>query len=93
MSSTQQKNEWYLTEVVTTQTCFAKKCSEILGKLTGKHLWGSLFLDCRPATLVKKILMNKPFSVNRCKHLRTAASDLGKYLTNLTIIFDFVENI
>ena len=36
--------------------------------------------------------MNKCFSVNGYKHLRTAASDLFKYLTTLTIIFDSVEN-
>ena len=37
--------------------------------------------------------MNKPFSVNGCKHLWTAASDLGKYLTTLTFMFDSVQNI
>ena len=50
-------------------------------------------LRCRPLTLVKKVLMNKHFSVNDCKHLWTSASYLGKYLTTLIIIFDSVENI
>ena len=68
-------------------------CSEILGKLTGKLIWQSLFSGCRPATLEKKILMKKCFSVNGCEHLRTTASDLGKYLTTLTMIFDSVGNL
>ena len=46
----------------------------MLGKLTGKHLWWSLFSGFRSATLVKKILMNKPFSVNGCKHLCLAST-------------------
>ena len=50
-------------------------------------------LGCRLATLVKKILMYKRFSVNGYKHLRTAASDLGMYRRTLTIKFDSVENI
>ena len=70
-----------------------KKCSEILDKLTGKHLWRSLALGCRPAALVKNILMKKLFSLNGCRQLQTAASELDKYLTTLNIIFDSAENI
>ena len=92
MRSTQQR-KWYLAEAVTTQAYFPKKCTEILRKLTGKHLCRSLFFGCSPPTLLKKILMNNRFSVNGCKHLATVASDLGKYLTTLTIIFDSVENM
>ena len=54
---------------------------------------GAFFLCCKPATLVKKILMNKRFSVDGWKHLWTTASDLHNYVTTLTIIFDSVENI
>ena len=92
MRSTKQR-KWYFAEAVTTQTVSQKKCSEILGKLTGKHFCRSHFLGCMPATLLKKILMNKRFSVNGYKHLWTTASDFGKYLTTLTIIFDSVDNI
>ena len=35
---------------------------EILAKITGKHLCRSPFLGCRPATSLKKILMNKRFT-------------------------------
>ena len=80
-----KENEWYLAEGVTAQTCFAKKGSVILGKLTGKHLWWSLFSGFRSATLVKKILMNKLFSVNGCKHLWASASKSN--LRMLTILF------
>ena len=37
--------------------------------------------------------MNRRFPVNGCKHLWTAAPDLGKYLATLAIIFDSVEDI
>ena len=37
--------------------------------------------------------MDRSFPVNGCRHLRKANSDLGKYLTFLTVIFDSVENI
>lgn len=42
---------------------------------------------------MNKILMNKRFPVKGRKHLRTVASDLGKYLKTLTIIFDSAGNI
>ena len=45
-------------------------------KFTGKHLWQSLFFNkvacLRPATLVKKRLWHRCFSVNFVKFLRTA---------------------
>ena len=44
-------------------------------KLTGKHLCQSLFFDkiagLRPATLLKKRLWHRRFSVNFAKFLRT----------------------
>ena len=70
-----------------------KKRSEILSKLKGKHLCRSFLSGCKPATLLKNIFMDKRFSLNGWEHLRTAASDFGKYLTTLTILFDSVENI
>ena len=48
-------------------------------KINRKTSLAKFFLGCRPATLVEKILMNKCFSANGCKHLWMAASDLGKY--------------
>ena len=80
-----KENEWYIAKGLTTQTCFTKKSSLILGKLTGKHLWWRLFSGFRSATLVKKILMNKPFSVNGFKQLRESASESN--LRMLTILF------
>ena len=72
-------------------------CKKEFGIIRQTHWKASLmetFLGSRSATLVKKkILMNKPFSVNGCKHLWTAASDLGKNLTTLTFMFDSVQNI
>ena len=62
-------------------------------KINRKTSLANYFLGCRPATLVEKILMNKCFSANGCKHLWMAASDLGKYPKTLTIMFDSVENI
>lgn len=51
------------------------------------------FLGCRSATFLLLILLiNKHFSVTGCKHSSMAASDLGKYLTTLMMIFDSVEN-
>ena len=88
-----KENKWYLAEAVTTQTCFARKEFWNIRETTGNHLWWSLFSGCKTATLVKEILMNKPFSVNDYKHLWIAASDLGKYLTTLIMIFDSVQNI
>ena len=52
---------------------------------------GGVFI--KACNFSKKLLKNKCFSVNGCKHMRTAASDLGKYLTTLTIIFNSVQNI
>ena len=80
-----KENEWCFAKGATTQRCFAKKSSVILGKLTGKHLWWRLFSGFRSATLVKKILMNKPFSVNGFKQLRESASESN--LRMLTILF------
>ena len=89
-----QQRKWYLAEAVTTQTCFPKKIIlKYQAKLTEKHLCWSLFLSYRPVTLYKKILMNRCFPVNGCKYLWMAASDFGKSLTTLTIIFDSVEYI
>ena len=88
-----KENEWYLAEAVRTKICFAKK---VLWNIRQNHRKTSLAescLGCRPPTLVKEILMNNLFSVNGCKHLWTAAFDLGKHLTTLTIIFDSAENI
>ena len=83
-----KENERYIAKGLTTQTCFTKKSSLILGKLTGKHLWWRLFSGFRSATLVKKILMNKPFSVNGCKHLWTSASESNLRMS--TILFFFL---
>ena len=89
-----QKRKRYLAEWVTNETCFAKKISEILGKThSWKSLCRSLFLGCRFAPLSKKILRNTYFPVNGCNNLWTVVSDLGKYPTIVTIIFDSVENI
>ena len=60
-----KENEWYLGQAVIAQTCFVKKSSVVLGKLTEKYLWRSLFSGFWSATLVKKILMNKPFFCKR----------------------------
>ena len=79
------ENEWCFVKGATTQTCFSKKSSVILGKLTGKHLRWRLFSGFPSATLVKKILMNRPFSVNGLKHLWESASESN--LRMLTILF------
>ena len=73
------------------QTCFAKKSSMILGKLTGKHLWWSLFSGFRSATLVKKILMNKPFSVNGCKHLWASASEYNLRMSTILFLLLYIR--
>ena len=73
------------------QTCFAKKSSMILGKLTGKHLWWSLFSGFWSATLVKKILMNKPFSVNGCKHLWASASEYNLRMSTILFLLLYIR--
>ena len=46
-----------------------EKSFEILEKPLETISGGVLFSGCKTATLVKEILMNKPFSVNDYKHL------------------------
>ena len=75
MSSTQRR-KWYLAKAITTKTCFPKKVFWNIRQTHWKTSLPSLFLGCRPATLLKKILMNKRFSVNGCKHLWTAGCDI-----------------
>ena len=72
-----QQTKWYLAEAVTTQTCFAKKHSEILGIILRNTSVEESFFSFRPAVLLKKRLMNGQFPVSSCKHIWTAASDLG----------------
>ena len=84
-------NEWCLAEAVITQTCFTKKSSVILGKLTGKHLWWPLFSGFRSATLVKKILINKPFSVNGCKHLWASASESNFRISTILFVLLYIR--
>ena len=86
-----KENEWYLAEAITTQTCFAKKSFVVLGKLTGKHLWWSLFSNFWSATLVKKILMNKPFSVNGCKHLWASASESNLRMSTILFLLLYIR--
>ena len=73
------------------QTCFTKKSFAILGKLTGKHLWWSLFSGFRSATLVKKILMNKPFSVNGFEHLWTSASEFKMRMSTILFVLLYIR--
>ena len=84
-------NEWYLAEAITNQKCFAKRSSVILGKLTEKHLWWSLFSAFRCAILVKKILINNPFSVNGYKHLWTAASESNLRMSTILIVLLYLR--
>ena len=84
MRSMQQRKWVYLAEAANTQTCFAKK---EFWNIRQTH-WNRL----QACKFSKKIILNKPFSVNGCKHLWTAASDLDKYLTSLTTIFDSEQN-
>ena len=76
-----QEKKWYLAEAFTNQMCFLQKVFWNIRQTHRKTSRPVSFLGCRPATLFKKKLMNKRFSVNDCKHLWTAVSDLGKHLT------------
>ena len=73
--------EWPLNGTLGTrsshQTCSIKKgVLRNFTKLSGKHLWQSLFFNkvagLRPATLLKKRLWHRYFPVNFVKFLRTA---------------------
>ena len=86
-----KENEWYLAEAATAQTCFAKESSVVLGKLTGKHLWWSLFSDFWSSTLVKKILINKPFSVNGCKHPWASASESNLRISTILFLLLYIR--
>ena len=85
MRSTEQR-KWYIAEAVTIQTWFTKGVLKYWANSQENIFARVFFLGCRS-------VMNNCFFVNGFKHLRTSASDLGKYLTALTIIFDSVENI
>ena len=67
------------------------KSAVILGKLTGKHLWWSLFSGFRSATLVKNILMNKPFSVSGCKRLWTSASESNLRTSTILFVLPYIR--
>ena len=69
---------------------FKKSVLIFLAKLTGQHLFRSLSLGrWRKIWFKKSCLMNFMF----LEHLWTVASDFYSYLTALTNIYNFVENI
>ena len=79
---------------------YKKNVANYFTKLTGKHLYMSLFLCCGPAALLQKRLLYNWFPVNFGKFIRTtfyispvnSRCWLDKYHATLTIIFDFIEN-
>ena len=85
-----QQTKWYLAEAVTTQMCFAKKHSEILGIILRNTSVVESFFSFRPAVLLKKRLMNGQFPVSSCKHVNSCFW-FRKYLTTLTVILHFVD--
>ena len=72
---------------------FRKKVFWNIKQIHTKTVLPESFFRLQACNFFKKVLMNKRYSVNGSKHMRTTASDLGKYLATLTITFDSVENI